>query len=232
MQQVTLEYLEGLNACSSGIRYYQTLGGIADPTQVIRACIRDEEFSHARWLMARLLSRPGKIAWAIFSAEQVIEIYEKRYPDNKAPRNAIEAAKAVLENDSPESREAAHLAQRAAADAAATAYATAYAAYADAATAYAAADAAAAAAAAYATAYAAYADAATAYAAADAAADAAAAAAAAAYATAYATAYAAYADAATATAYAAAYAAADAARREMRISILEYGIALLEKECK
>ena len=129
MQQVTLEYLEGLNACLSGIRYYQTLGGITDPAQVIRACIRDEKFSHARWLMARLLDRPGKIAWAIFSAEQVIEIYEKRYPGNKAPRNAIEAAKAVLQNDSPESREAARVARRAAdATYAYAAYAAAYAA--------------------------------------------------------------------------------------------------------
>lgn len=168
--KVTLEYLEWLNACEDWIEYYKTLGGITDSEQVIRACIRDSEFSYARWLMARLLNRPSRIAWAIFSAEQVIHIYEKRYPNSKAPRNAIEAAKAVLANDNPENRAAAMVARHAAAAAAADA-------------------------------------------------------------TAYASSYAAS-DAASDAAYAAARSAraAEAARKEMRIRILEYGINLLKEQ--
>jgi hypothetical protein len=51
---------------------------------------------------------------AIFCAEQVIHIYEASYPDDNRPRAAIEAAKAVLANDTEENRKAA----RSAADAA------------------------------------------------------------------------------------------------------------------
>jgi len=81
---------------------------------------------------------------AIACAEHVLPIFEKRRPDDNRPRRAIEAAKAVLENDTPENRAYA-------ADAADAAYATADAVYATDAADYAYAAAYAAAAAVYAT---------------------------------------------------------------------------------
>lgn len=65
-----------------------------------------------------LMSDTKKREFAIFAAELVLPIFEKKYPDDKRPRNAIDAAKAVLKNDTPENREKAR-------DAAATAYAAA-----------------------------------------------------------------------------------------------------------
>ncbi len=165
----------------------------------------DEQKDKEAWTEMRIVkvwewTKKDSVEIAIFAAEQVIEIYEKKYPDDKRPREAINAAKAWLKNPT----DAAARAARAAADAAGAA---AYAAYAAAYAAYAAADAA------RAAAYAAYAAADAAYAAADAAraaAGAARAAADAAYAAeAAAAAYAAY--AAAAAAYAA-DAAADASR--------------------
>ena len=106
------------------------------------------------------------VAYAIYAAEQVIDIYEGKYPDNKKPREAIEAAKECLKNPTEENKKKAANAASAAAYAAAdAAYAAAYAAAADAAAAYAAyANVAADAAADAAAAYAAYAAADAAYA--------------------------------------------------------------------
>ena len=42
------------------------------------------------------------VSYAVFAAEQVIKIYEKKYPNNKKPRLAIEATKKVLHNDNKE----------------------------------------------------------------------------------------------------------------------------------
>ena len=106
------------------------------------------------------MNKKQAVQYAIFAAEQVIDIYEGKYPNDKRPRNAIEAAKAYLKNPSKETKADAY------ASAAADAYpAYAAASYADDAAAYAAAcaaDAADAATYAYAAAYAAasYADAA------------------------------------------------------------------------
>ena len=69
---------------------------------------------------------------AIFAARSCLDKFEQKYPGNDKPRKAIEAAEAVLANDTKENRNAA--AAAAAADAAAAyayAAAAAYAAYAD-----------------------------------------------------------------------------------------------------
>ena len=111
----------------------------------------------ANWLVGRLLPRKDAVRYAVFSAEQVLHIYEKEYPNDKRPRNAIEMARRCITDLSL-------AAQAAARDAAWAAYADAWAAYAAAEAAYTAAGAAYAAWAAYAAAGAAYAAAGAAYA--------------------------------------------------------------------
>jgi len=116
-----------------------------DAIVLLRRLFEQEHYSWANWLIVRVMTRPQNLAYAIFAAEQVIEIYERKYAGDNRPRAAIEAAKKVMEDDTPENRAAAYAAADAAVyaayaavDAAArAAYAAAYAADA----AYAAADA-------------------------------------------------------------------------------------------
>jgi hypothetical protein len=157
--RITKEQIQVHNPCKDGLDWYLKNGS----EDLLDTLLRVNTFnsSYARWLFTKLMTIKQNREIAIFSAEQVLHIFEKKYPNDKRPREAIEAAKAVLENDTAENRERArqaraYAAAAAAAAAAYAAYAAAYAAYAaaDAAAAYAAA---AAAAAAYAAAYAAYA---------------------------------------------------------------------------
>ena len=57
------------------------------------------------------------VALAIYAAELVIEHYEQKYPNDKRPRNAIDAAKAYLKNPTNDSAYAAANAANAAANA-------------------------------------------------------------------------------------------------------------------
>ena len=204
MKTITQKKIKAMEPCSEGWRWYLEHKSAKIET-LINTLISDNHDDWANWLIVRCMTHEQKIQYAIFAAEQVIDIYEKKYPDDARPQKAIEAAKAYLKKQSKENRDAADAAAYAAAHAAA------YAAYA------ANAANAAANAAAHAAAYAAYA----AYDAADAAANAAAYAANAAYA--------AY-DAANAAAYAAnaAYAAYDAANAAMKKKIVLYGLKLVE----
>jgi hypothetical protein len=157
--ELTLEVLQKHGACSEGVKWYKENDCPKTATATVNlllASSNENKLNWSNWLIARMLSRNNKIRYAIYAAEQVIGIYKKKYPDDKRPRKAIQAAKAYLKNPTLKNKNAAN----------AAAYA-AYAAYAAADAAYAAANAAA-----YAAAYAAYAaaDAANAaYAAADAA---------------------------------------------------------------
>jgi len=112
---VTKEDLKRLNACTNGYEYWVKTNK-PDLVEFMQQAIIDNHPDWANWLFCKMTPKKVYLTYAIFAAEQVIDIYEKRYPDNKTPRAAIEAAKAVLENDNEETRK--------------TAYAAAYAAYA------------------------------------------------------------------------------------------------------
>jgi len=156
--KITKEFLKEENACRSGYEWWlSNCEGLSNQDQIKK--LAEHRNDWANWLLVRVLPYKQRIMYAVFAAEQVIDIYEKKYPDNKKPRLAIEAAKKCIKNPSSKNKKDAAYAADAADDAAyATAYAAAaaaaaYAAYAAAYAAYAADDAAyAAAAAAYAAA--------------------------------------------------------------------------------
>jgi len=64
--------------------------------------------------------KKDSVALAIFAAELVIDIFEKEHPNDKRPREAIEAAKKVLKSDTKKNRAAAGDAARYAVSAAAS----------------------------------------------------------------------------------------------------------------
>lgn len=59
-------------------------------------------------------TKEDSVALAIFAAEQVIDIYEKQYPNDDRPRKAIESAKAYLKDPSEKNKEASAVAWAAA----------------------------------------------------------------------------------------------------------------------
>ena len=111
--KLTNAWLEKWEACSDGVAWFRK-SGLTESSEVLEGLLKDKKLGWAKWLIVRLLDRKDKIRYAVFAAEQVIEIFEKKYPEDKRPRQAIEAAKAVLATDDGETRAAA----RAAGDAA------------------------------------------------------------------------------------------------------------------
>ncbi len=88
-----------------------------------------ECWSEMRILKAWHWTKEDSVSLAIFAAEQVIDIFEKKYPNDDRPRKAIEAAKAWLISPTEENARAAHTASYAATYAAYAADAASYAAH-------------------------------------------------------------------------------------------------------
>jgi hypothetical protein len=166
MKTITLKRLEKMQPCLGGLDWYKAnfTKGSYPVSSVIKKLMSEDRFQWSNWFIVRCMTHPQQVRYAIFAAEQVIEIYEKKHPTDDRPRKAIQAARAYLKSRTEENRLAAHAAYaaNAAAKAAYAANAAAYAANAAAKAAYAAN---AAAYAAYAAAKAAYAANAAAYAA-------------------------------------------------------------------
>ena len=108
--KLSLAVLQKHGACSDGVKWYQENGELKTVESTVDAllkCDNINKLSWANWLLSRMLSRKDKIRYAIFAAEQVIGIYEKKYPDDKRPRDAIKAAKEVLKKSNVKTRAAA-----------------------------------------------------------------------------------------------------------------------------
>ena len=114
---ITESWLNEKNACVDGVVWFKAQKK-TKAVAVLKALIEEDKLDWANWLIVRVMTRPQYLAYAIYAAEQVIDIFEKKFPDDKRPRNAIEAAKDVLKNDTPETRAAAGAAWAAAGDAA------------------------------------------------------------------------------------------------------------------
>jgi hypothetical protein len=145
--KITLDWLKEKSACTEGykwsVKHLEKYPDGQEWIEFVQALINDKKLDWANWVVVRIMTYKQYVSYAVFAAEQVLGIFEKKYPNDDRPRKAIEAAKKCIDNPSKRNKAAAD-ADAAAADA-------------DAAAAYAAADAAAYAAAddAYAAAYAA-----------------------------------------------------------------------------
>lgn len=107
MIKITDKFLSKHNACSEGVQWWCDNGKEPDPIKTIKLLMSDNYFDWANWLIVRLMTHDQKIKYAIYAAEQVIDIYEKKYPDDKRPREAILAAKKYLKNKTIKNKNAA-----------------------------------------------------------------------------------------------------------------------------
>jgi len=95
---ITLKSLRKLSPCEPGYEWCRKnfKKGKNNLAEVLRALQNDGHNNWANWLIVRHMTHEQKIMYAIFAAEQVINIYEKKYPTDDRPRKAIEAAKEYL----------------------------------------------------------------------------------------------------------------------------------------
>ena len=117
---ISIKSLKEMNACKYGIEWYnknkkKTMLETLNQTD-------NESINYCNWYITKVLNKDNKNRYAIYAAEQVIDIYENKYPNDDGPRKAIEAAKNYLNNQTVENE------NTYAADAAYTAYASTYAA--------------------------------------------------------------------------------------------------------
>lgn len=103
---VTIDKLNKLDACREGIAWFVAQKE-TDLKAICYALIDDNHISWANWLMVRCLNNIQNVQYAVFAAEQVIDIFEREHPKDPRPRKAIEAAKAWIREPGKESAYAA-----------------------------------------------------------------------------------------------------------------------------
>ena len=124
--EVTKEFLKEKRACTDGLKWWcENCEGLDNISQIKKLAKYRPDW--ANWLIVRIMTYKQYVSYAVYAAEQVLDIFEKKYPEDKRPRKAIEAAKKCIDNPTEKNRRAAYAAYAAYAAAAASEY-TAYAA--------------------------------------------------------------------------------------------------------
>jgi len=99
MKKLTAKFLRQHNACAEAAEWARKNKLIGKGMKsVTDACIKDNHYKWAVWLLPHEMNKKNRAQFAVFCAESVLPIYEVKYPHNNAPRLAIQAAKEWLEN--------------------------------------------------------------------------------------------------------------------------------------
>ena len=111
MKNITTQFLNKTNACSDAVAWGKEQNLIGKPARpVLNALIKADKLEWANWLIVRVLPYKGYVSYAVYDAELVIDIYEKKYPNDKRPREAIEVAKTCIKNPTAKNKNAANAA--------------------------------------------------------------------------------------------------------------------------
>ena len=119
--KITKEWLKKNQACFEAISEFNTYRGDKNLIPILKEMIVRNKLDWANWLIVRNMKYKQYVAYACFAAKEVLELYEKKYPEDLWPHQAIEAAEKCIKDPSKKNKAAAGAAARDAAGAAARA---------------------------------------------------------------------------------------------------------------
>jgi len=104
---VTLDFLTTKGACVEGLAWFENKYGKEEVglKQLIADLQAEDKLEWINWLLTRLFTQKKCVMYAVYAAELVLPIFEKKFPEDMWPRNAIEAAKAYIANPCEETKQ-------------------------------------------------------------------------------------------------------------------------------
>lgn len=98
--EITEEWLKEQEACKKGIEWFKNQEE-RNPVKLIQWFIENEKhLDWANWLIVRIMDYKQYVSYAVYAAEQVLDIFQNSYPDDSRPRKTIKAARKCIEDPS------------------------------------------------------------------------------------------------------------------------------------
>lgn len=113
MKKFTKRWIEKRGPCQEAVEWFYAQKE-REVIPVLRKLIASKKYEWANWAIVRCMRRKSYLKYAIYAAELVLDLYEKEYPSDKRPREAINAAKKCIEKPITENKNAARSAASAA----------------------------------------------------------------------------------------------------------------------
>lgn len=109
--KITKEWLDGKKACRKGLDWVieNKLIGL-EGIKFVEQLIKSNKLEWANWLIVRIMDSKQQCNYAIYMAEQGIDLYEKQFPNDKRPRRVIKTVKTYLKEPTKENKNAGYAA--------------------------------------------------------------------------------------------------------------------------
>ena len=117
---ITKEWIRDKNPCAKALKWWDKKE--RDPMKILNLLMKEKKYDWANWFIVRIMTYAQYVDYAVYAAEQVIDIYEIKYPNDNRPRTAIASAKKCIKNPSVKNKHAAETASDAAYYAASAAF--------------------------------------------------------------------------------------------------------------
>jgi len=95
--EVTRELLKRMDACTPGYDFWCQNCEDKPIEEQLRTLVR-YNFNWAAWLLVRILNQKQNKRFAIHCIESALFVFEKAYPKDNRPRQAVDSAKLALDN--------------------------------------------------------------------------------------------------------------------------------------
>ena len=86
---IYIQWLKEKDACSEGFEWWMEHKE-SDVKKLALKLLKAEHFGWASWMLTKCFDKTQNVKYAVFASEQVIGIYEAKYPDDNRPRKAGE----------------------------------------------------------------------------------------------------------------------------------------------
>ena len=104
---ITEQWLAENKACPEGVEWLKSRKADFAGDLLVEILMKEKKFDWANWLIVRIMPYADYVAYAVYAAEQVVGVYQKQYPNDNRPREAIDAAKKCITNPTAENKSAA-----------------------------------------------------------------------------------------------------------------------------
>ena len=95
---ITEQWLKKHSACVGAMGWYAKQKN-KDAKALLNALINEnKDLDWFNWYLSRKLKKVDRCKYAIYAAKQVLHIFEKKFPYDKRPRNAIMSAEKLLKS--------------------------------------------------------------------------------------------------------------------------------------
>lgn len=95
--KITKNTLKKMGGCKEGFDWLDKYKP-ESARALIKLALKQGYYDDLNWFVARIMNHRQQTKYAVYAAGLVIGIYEKKYPNDNRPRNAIRAAKRYITN--------------------------------------------------------------------------------------------------------------------------------------